>query len=200
METWTSSAFLVELAGWISVTLIVVLMAVGLFCPLHRGAPGGHQSVRERKIEDIPVVDSVAWARVNEQGQVVGEWVYWPAIPAEVITDARRLKERLSRDSTKGAFLARLPIDVLTGQVVIRHSSAIATGPFEAFASYDVVERRLAPEPATHERSVDTSRAASVVRHFDVDGNERSLPHERRSLDADYSGTQRPAHEALAAR
>ncbi len=200
METWTSAAYLVELAAWILVTLIVVLMAVGLFCPLHRGGPGGYQSVRERRIEDVPVVDSVAWARVNEQGQVGGEWVYWPAIPPEVIADARRLKEQLSRDSAKGAFLARLPVNVQAGQVVIRHSSAIATGPFEAFASYDVVERRLAPEPATRERSIDTSRAASVVRHFDVDGNERTLPHERRNLGADYPGAQRPAQDALAAR
>ena len=38
----------------------------------------GYASVLERKIEKFPVVDSVGWARMNEQGKVVSEWVYWP--------------------------------------------------------------------------------------------------------------------------
>ena len=62
----------------------------------------GYQSVLERQIDGIRIVDSIAWARMNDHGQVVAEWVYWPAIPSNVIQEARRLKEQL--DSGKGRF------------------------------------------------------------------------------------------------
>jgi hypothetical protein len=87
------------------------------------------------------VIDSVAWARINEQGKVVSEWVYWPAIPAKALADARRLEE-LVASSAKTGFLARLPAGLPSGKLAIRHSSATAEGPFEAFASYDVLEKR----------------------------------------------------------
>jgi hypothetical protein len=141
----------------------------------------GYASVLERKIEKYPVVDSVAWARMNEDGSVVSEWVYWPAIPVKAIADARRLEEL----SVRTDFQTRLPAGSLSGRVVIRHSSATAEGPFEVFASYDTIERRKSPATARWQ-DPSTQGWISVVKHFDVDGVERQLPQERRNLGTDY--------------
>jgi hypothetical protein len=73
------------------------------------------------------------------------------------------------------------------GKVVIRHSSATADGPFEVFASYDVLKKKTterAGGKAPEARSPSTV-VSVVVRHFDVDGAERRLPHEKRNVGAD---------------
>src|SRR5262249_32841898 len=77
----------------------------------------GYASILERKIDKYPVVDSVAWARMDVQGRVVSESVYWPAIPAKVLADARRLDGLVS--SGKAEFHARLPAGLTTGKVAI---------------------------------------------------------------------------------
>jgi hypothetical protein len=147
----------------------------------------GYASVLERKIEKFPVVDTVAWARMNEQEKVISEWVYWPAIPAKTLADARRLLEMTAGDYDKTGFVARLPAGLPPGKVVIRHTSATAQEPFEVFASYDIVERRVSPETAVEKKPSDAHQLVSVeVRHFDVDGVERRLPSERRNMGADY--------------
>lgn len=158
----------------------------------------GYASVLDRKIEKYAVVDSVAWARVNEQGSVVSEWVYWPAIPAKAMAEARRLDE-LVRSSDKTGFLHRLPAGLPSGKVVIRHSSATAEGPFEVFASYDVLEKRTSSETARGKTPSPPHSLISVfVRHFDVDGVERRLPQERRNLGADYpSKEKQPARPPI---
>jgi hypothetical protein len=143
----------------------------------------GYASILERKIEKYWVVDSVAWARMDEQGRVVSEWVYWPAIPAKVLADARRLEELVSPGKTE--FLARLPAGLPAGKVVIRHSSATEEGPFEVYASYDVLERREYTPPL-NDRNRGESRVVSVIRHFDVDGAELRLPQERRKMGSDF--------------
>lgn len=161
----------------------------------------GYASVLERKIEKYSVVDSVVWARMNEQGKVVSEWVYWPAIPAKALEDARRLEE-LSGSSGKTDFQARLPAGLPSGKVVIRHSSATAVGPFEVFASYDVLERRTSSETAGGKtpdgKTPSTAHpvVSVVVRHFDVDGVERRLPQERRNLGADSPKEKQPPQAA----
>jgi hypothetical protein len=104
--------------------------------PVSAGRPApqkvdGYATVIERRIGRYPVIDSIAWARMNENGNVRSEWVYWPAIPARVLADAARLDE-LARGSE---FVARLPAGAREGRVVIRHSSATTQGPFEVFAS-----------------------------------------------------------------
>jgi hypothetical protein len=141
----------------------------------------GYASIVTRKAGNFIVVDSVAWARLTDRGQVIGEWVYWPPLPARVIDDARRLNELLN-GPRRGEFLAKLPSAQRTGRVVVRHSSPFAGGAFEAFASYDVLERRESPERGT---------TSTYVRHFDVDGREIRLPQERRSLGADYPPKER---------
>ena len=151
----------------------------------------GYASILERKIEKFPVVDSVAWARMNEQGKVVSEWVYWPAIPAKALADARRLEEMVG-SSGQTDFLARLPAGLPRGRVVIRHSSATVEGQFDAFASYDIVERRTSAGPTGEQNRGDAHQLISVVvRHFDVHGAERRLPQETRNLGADYPPKQK---------
>lgn len=149
----------------------------------------GWQSVLQRVVTGVPVIDSVGWARMNDQAKVITEWVYWPPIPSKVLDDARRLHAELLQESDKAAFLSRLPPDLPPGNVVIRHSSATANGPFEAFASYDVIEHRTLGESTS-------LSGAGIVRHFDIDGNERKLPQERRDPGGDFPTEKRPPSRA----
>jgi hypothetical protein len=142
----------------------------------------GYASILERKIEKYPVVDSSAWARMDVQGKVVSEWVYWPAIPARVLADARRLEGLVAPGESE--FLARLPVELREGKVVIRHSSATEEGPFEVYASYDVLQRKESPLADKSRGNVGTVSVA--VRHFDVSGAELRLPQERRNMGSDF--------------
>jgi hypothetical protein len=151
----------------------------------------GYASVLERKIDGVPVVDSVAWARLNERGEVISEWVYWPAIPAKAIADAKKMLE----NAAKPDFMARLPAGLPAGRVVIRHTSATSQAPFEAFASYDVVERRATPAPTEKNLSVAPSGVA-ILRHFDAEGAEQRLPQEKLDLSSAYPAKEkRPVGE-----
>jgi hypothetical protein len=144
----------------------------------------GYASILERKVEKYPVLDSVAWARMDDQGKVISEWVYWPAIPGKVLADARRLEEQLS--SRKTDFLARLPSGLPSGRVVIRHSSATEEGPFEVYATYDVLERKESARPARDKSDGDAKLVSVIVRHFDVNAEEIRLPQERRTIGGDF--------------
>jgi hypothetical protein len=74
---------------------------------------------------------------------------------------------------------------------VIRHSAATAEGPFEVYASYDVLERTESTLPA-RDKDVGDIKVVSVnVRHFDVDGLEIRLPQERRNNGADFPPKQK---------
>ncbi len=178
--------------GGVHATMSLLASADGRQSPAPQPKVGGYQSVVDRKIGDIAIVDSIAWARISDQGTVLAEWVYWPPIPGRAITDARRMQETLSTDSDKAAFLAKLPANLPPGNVVIRHSSAMVKGPLEAFASYDVIERRSEPESAAEQHPSDAGRAILVVRHFGADGNELRLPQEKRNAGADYPTAKRP--------
>jgi hypothetical protein len=151
------------------------------------GSPSvdGYTSVIERQVEGIPVPDSFAAAQLDPQGQVTAEWVYWPAIPASVIATAKQLRTALTGPGPQQSFLARLPSYLPPGQVVIRHASGTVTGPFQAFASYDVLARLesgggtgLPGYPAPPPRVV------TAVRHFGIDGVEFRLPQETRASPA----------------
>jgi hypothetical protein len=141
----------------------------------------GYASVLSRVVgDDFPVAESVAWARLDDEGKSISEFVYWPAIPAKAIADARSLKERTT-GAQRAEYLMRLPLEGSAGTVVIHHSPATDEGPFEALATYDVLDH-----PRTLEKSSDKVSKApagiAVVRHFDVEGNERRLPSERFNL------------------
>jgi hypothetical protein len=144
----------------------------------------GYASILERKIGNYPVVDSVAWARMDGEGKVLSEWVYWPAIPSKALEDARRLEEQVAPGKTD--FVARLPAGLPRGKVVIRHSSGVADGQFEAYASYDVLERTESLLPAQDKNQAPARVTSVIVRHFDVRGEEMRLPQERRKNGGDF--------------
>ncbi|HKE59695.1 MAG TPA: hypothetical protein VKB46_23455 [Pyrinomonadaceae bacterium] len=178
-----------EQVGGVHATMSLSTSANGEQLPRPQPGVGGYQSILDRKIGEVPVVDSVAWARMNDAGEVLTEWVYWPAISAKVTADAGRMRELLSKDADKKAYLVKLPPNLPAGTVVIRHSSATSAQPFEAFASYDVLERRTSPDASTEQGP--GSRAVLIVRHFDINGEERKLPQERAQLAGDYPSTKR---------
>lgn len=156
----------------------------------------GYYSVLERAVDGVPVVDSFAWARVDQKGTVVSEAVYWPAISADVAREAARFKEILATPERVKAFEARLPAGLEQGQLVIRHASATISGPFEAFACFDARQGVRAPTPKLPE-GVAPAVAVSgstMIRHFDSNGVELHLPQERRDLGRDVPGNKpRPA-------
>jgi hypothetical protein len=146
----------------------------------------GYISVLERRIGDYKVPDSVAWAQMDKEGNIISEGVYWPAIPSSALGDAKHIKEMLATKADKARLLAHVPAELAQGEVVIRHSSAaMQQGPFEVLATYDVMERRTSPEVA----SVSTGGAQQgsvIMRHFDSEGVERRLPQERRNAEKEY--------------
>lgn len=131
----------------------------------------GYATILERAIEDIPVVDSVAWATLSEEGHVLSEWVFWPAISADVISDALRFRSAIA--SKESIFWIKLPPHLKNGKVVIRHTSATSDEKFEAFACYDVIEASTSSGP--------NPTSAAYVRHFDSGGKELRLPQEGRA-------------------
>jgi hypothetical protein len=111
---------------------------------------------------------SGATRREPNDGKSISEWVYWPAIPAKALADARLLEE-LTTGPRRAEYLVRLPGGFLlpAGTVVVHHSSATDEGPFEALATYEVIDNRL---------------GITVIRHFDAEGVERRLPSERLNM------------------
>ncbi len=119
-----------------------------------------------RALGGIPVVDSFAWARMNEDSVVVCEGVYWPPIPPSVADKAVSLAARLADGNTLCAFRKNLPAG--PGRVTVRHSSfalETASRPFEAYAVYDI--------------HTSAGSGPGAVRHFDADGTEVLLVHDR---------------------
>jgi hypothetical protein len=113
--------------------------------------------------QGIPILDSQAWARFDEQDQVVSEGVYWPDIPASVVEEASAFKARLSTPEGAAAYKALLPSLPHEGGVVIRHSTSVTRVTFEAMVVLEVTE-------------------GAVTRHFGVDGTEKKLPEERLTI------------------
>jgi hypothetical protein len=149
-----------------------------------------YYSALQRTIDGVPVPDSFAWARVNSRGDVVQEGVYWPALPASVLSEARQLQAVLAEPERLAAYKSRLPLSAETGTVAIRHSAATSPDAFECFASFDVLVHSSRPllqnasAPATW---------VDVTRHFDIDGKEHFLPQERLDLSSKYPADKRPA-------
>lgn len=136
------------------------------------GGPDGTRAERfvawytvvRRHVSGIPVWDSVAWARINVDGDVVAETVYWPVISGAVLQEAEALKSALSDPAQAEALSEKLPKGATgPGKVVIRHTSFAHRGAFWARAAYDVGYK---------------SGGFSVTRHFDSTGKEFKTPEE----------------------
>ena len=104
-------------------------------------------STLTRRVDGFDVVESAATVTFVEGGIATDEQVFWPGFLRNVIDDARTLQSQ---------GLANLPTMNKVGVVVIHHASW-KTVPFTVFACLDIVD-------------------GNVVRHFDVDGNEKTLP------------------------
>jgi hypothetical protein len=183
-----------QIAGVHVATLLAANGKVGESSPV-RPRVSAYYSMLERAVGDVPVVDSIAWARVDGQGNVVAEAVYWPAISADVLAQVRQFKEMLASPEQRKAFETRLPPwAVGKGQLVIRHASATVDEPFEALVSYDVQESST-PPPALEQAQATAQRAiqprATVIHHFAIDGTEQRLRQERRNLSQDVPGNKR---------
>jgi hypothetical protein len=56
-----------------------------------------YYSVVERAVDGIPVPDSFAWARANSESRIVEEAVYWPALPRDVLAEAKTVQGNVVR-------------------------------------------------------------------------------------------------------
>jgi hypothetical protein len=100
-----------------------------------------------RRVDGFDVVESAATVTFVEGGIATDEQVFWPGFLRNVLDDAHTLQSQ---------GLANLPTTNKVGVVAIHHSTW-KTVPFGVFACLDVLD-------------------GNVVRHFDVDGNEKTLP------------------------
>lgn len=94
-----------------------------------------------RGIAGVPVVESLAVARFDENDQTTYESFYWPEIPADVVSAAVAFQNQLADPNALAAYKAKLPADAQgQGRVVIHHTSAGSLMAFQSAATYDVVE------------------------------------------------------------
>jgi hypothetical protein len=130
-----------------------------------------HTSIVERTIQGIPVVESHAWARFDDNDDVVAEDVYWPELPTAALVQAQAIAGYLQDSNRMADYLAKLPVEATAGQgrVVIRHSSMAEHGAFAAYGCYDVFMK-------------GGEREIGFIRHFGADGAELRLPQESRQL------------------
>lgn len=103
-------------------------------------------STLARRVDGFDVAESAATVTFVEGGVAIDEQVFWPGFLRSVVDDAHRLQNE---------GLPNLPTMNKVGVVVLHHTSW-KTVPFGIFASLDILD-------------------GTVVRHFDIDGNERTL-------------------------
>lgn len=126
-------------------------------------------TVLSRSINGIPVVDSVAWAKMNTNGDVDMETVFWPDIDATVAAGAAALAAQLADPTRVAHYKSTIgAASTDTGGVAIRHSTYTVHQPVTCYVSYDVV--------------LAGSALPRTTRHFDVNGVEFRLPQEMVSV------------------
>lgn len=176
---------------------MTLLEAAGRSDETNRTVPrvSAYYSVLDRTVDNVAVPDSFAWARVDARGVVVQEGVYWPALPAKVLADAKQLNDMLSDRAKRRVFQSRIPVDTSAAIVSIRHASS-SEDRFEAFASVDVTVHANVGNVAKPGTEVSSAMhgaplgSATFVRHFDIDGKELFLPQEKLDLARQYPVTK----------
>jgi hypothetical protein len=94
-----------------------------------------------RGVQGVNVRDSLANAEFDSNDQTTEETLYWPEIPADVVSAALVFQAQLAAPGALAAYKAKLPTDAQgPGSVVIHHSSMGTSAPFVAAAVYDTVE------------------------------------------------------------
>ena len=121
-----------------------------------------YNSFIRRQIAGISVADSYAWARINQDGVVINESVYWPNISDSAIAQAKSFAALLADDASAAAYSAKLP-SKKRGKLVIHHTPGEWPGIFAAAAVYDVPD--------------DNIDFVGII-HFDANGVQAVLPHE----------------------
>lgn len=137
-----------------------------------------YTSIVERVIQGIPVAESHAWARFDDNDDVVAEDVYWPDFPTAALDEALAIADQLKDTTKAAAYRAKLPPEVAAtqGRVLVRHSSMSDHGPFVARGCYDVLVKASGEQSGLQVQS-------GYMRHFGVDGTEFQLPQETRRSD-----------------
>src|SRR5450432_1327068 len=101
------------------------------------GGSGGSTIGIERLVDGIPVAESLAYARFNNNEQTTSEAFYWPTVPAAVVDAARALHARLADPTMAAAYKALLPAaDQGEGEVLIHHTGSSSTAAFASAATY----------------------------------------------------------------
>jgi hypothetical protein len=77
-----------------------------------RDGAEGRTILLPRAVDGIPVSESLAYARFDNQDQTTSESFYWPKSPADVVTAARALHVRLADPTALAAYKAKLPPSV----------------------------------------------------------------------------------------
>jgi hypothetical protein len=105
------------------------------------GGSSGQTIGLTRHIGGIAVVESVAYAKINRDDQSTSEGLYWPTVPADVVSAGRALRDRLLDPAALADYRAKLPAQARgEGSVVIHHSRATSdSGTFRAAAAWDVI-------------------------------------------------------------
>ena len=116
-----------------------------------------------RSVGGINVVESLAYARFDNQDQATSEGFYWPTIPADVATSARAFQAMLADATALAGYKAKLPANAQGhGYVALHHTSSVSPGPFAAAATYDV-------QPPSSDLGFGS------VLSFDANGNPASI-------------------------
>jgi len=109
-------------------------------CQIERSAQE-HPAVLQRAVNGIPVAESVASANFDDDYQTTSEALYWPEIPASVVTAALVLQRTVTSPRSLAALKSMLPSNAQgNGGVFIHHSNpSVPSTEFAAVATYDVV-------------------------------------------------------------
>jgi len=123
------------------------------------GGSNGRTVELARSVDGVSVVESLAYARFDNQDQSTSEGFYWPTIPADVVSNARTFHTKLADPSELAAYKSKLPAAAQgDGVVNLHHTSSSSTSPFVAAATYDVI-----PPPGP--------LGFGATLSFDADGN-----------------------------
>jgi hypothetical protein len=107
------------------------------------GGSAGVAISLNREVAGIPVIGSTAYAQFNEHDLSTSEGLYWPTVPASVVTAARAFAAQLTEPAGLASYKAKLPANAQgEGQVVVHHSPSTSTQAFAALTSYDVIAGR----------------------------------------------------------
>ena len=125
-------------------------------------------SILMRSVNGVPVVESIAWAKLTTTGEAVMEHVFWPPIDPSVVAQAASFTASLADSSQHAAFLARLPGTVYKERgVVIHHTDPSVHAAPVAYVAFDA---QIDPQ------------GSAAMRHFDMNGVEFRLPQEQTAV------------------